>query len=232
MRRAPTKRFFDQGVKIEAGGNAGRYFYARDHLGSIRELTDSGGAVRARYDYDPFGRRTLLAGDVEADFGLAGMFWSPEAELAVTRFRIYDPELGRWLSRDPLGMAEARQGPNLYAYVANNPLNLVDPLGLCCEKEEKALDDLKEIIERLCKAFDYVENIADPEENLTPAAEACALTRQKYAPTLSSLALDHFLCVAKGCSSPKPCPKPADCRYINLGSIRALACDNGETKFF
>jgi RHS repeat-associated protein len=229
---AVTKRHFDQGMKIEVGGNAGSYFYTRDHLGSIRELTDSGGAVRARYDYDPFGRRILLAGDVEADFGLAGMFWSPEAGLAVTRFRIYDPELGRWLSRDPLGMAEARQGPNLYAYVANNPLNLVDPLGLCCEKEEKALDDFKEIIERLCKAFDYVENIADPEENLVPAAEACSLTWQKYAPTLSSLALNHFLCVAKGCASPKPCPKPVECTYVTIGLLRVLVCDSGEHAFF
>jgi RHS repeat-associated protein len=59
------------------------------------------------------------------------MFWCAEAELALTRYRAYDPELGRWLSRDPLENAELSVGPNLYAYVNNNPISNVDPLGLC-----------------------------------------------------------------------------------------------------
>ena len=59
------------------------------------------------------------------------MFWSSEASLALTHFRAYDPELGRWLSRDPLRGAEMKQGPNLYAYVRNEPVNHIDPEGLC-----------------------------------------------------------------------------------------------------
>jgi len=66
---------------------------------------------------------------VAADFGFAGMFWSSEASLALTHFRAYDPNLGRWLSRDPLRNAEMKEGPNLYAYVRDNPVNLTDPLG-------------------------------------------------------------------------------------------------------
>jgi RHS repeat-associated protein len=127
---AVTKRFFDQGMKLETGPAAGTYYYTRDHLASIREVTDANGNVRARYAYDPYGRRTRLMGDIEADFGFAGMFWSSEAGLSLTHYRAYDPELGRWLSRDPLEDAEMREGPNLYAYVANNPVNLVDPDGL------------------------------------------------------------------------------------------------------
>lgn len=125
-----TKRFFGQGMKVERGQAAGRYDYTRDHLGSIRELTDDEGNVRARYAYDSYGRRTKVAGDLEADFGFAGMFWSPEVNLSLTQFRAYDPELGRWLSRDPLANAELTQGPNLYAYVFNDPVNRVDRLGL------------------------------------------------------------------------------------------------------
>ena len=125
-----TKRFFPQGVKLEAGPTTGVFYYTRDHLGSIRELTDASGNVRARYAYDPYGRRTKLSGDVDADFGFAGMFFSTEANLALTHYRAYDPELGRWLSRDPLPKAELREGPNLYAYVGNRPIKRVDPEGL------------------------------------------------------------------------------------------------------
>jgi len=125
-----TKRFYPQGVVLETGTKAGAYYYTRDHLGSIRELTDATGNVRARYSYDPFGRSTKVSGDVDADFGFAGMFWSPEASLALTHFRAYDPELGRWLSRDPLANAELKEGPNLYAYVRNEPIGRRDPAGL------------------------------------------------------------------------------------------------------
>ena len=125
-----TKRFFGQGMEVESGADAGNYFYTRDHLGSIRELSDGSGTVRARYAYDPYGRRTRLTGDMEADFGFAGMFWSAETELSLTHYRAYDPELGRWLSRDPLKDAEVEAGPNLYAYVGNDPINYIDPEGL------------------------------------------------------------------------------------------------------
>ena len=86
-----SKRFFLEGMKVESGATAGDYFYSHDHLGSIRELTDSAGNVRARYSYDPFGRRTRITGDVDADFGFAGMFWSAEADLNMTLYRAYDP---------------------------------------------------------------------------------------------------------------------------------------------
>ncbi len=52
-----SKRFFGQGEQV-AGEN---YFYTRDHLGSVRELTDSSQTVQARYEYDPYGRRKGVA---------------------------------------------------------------------------------------------------------------------------------------------------------------------------
>jgi RHS repeat-associated protein len=125
-----TKRFFAQGVQLATGPNSGTYYYTRDHLGSIREISDSGGVVRARYSYDPFGRQSKVSGDLDADFGFAGMLFSREVGCCLTDFRAYDPNLGRWLSRDPLRRAEIRQGPNLYAYVFNNPVSLIDPIGL------------------------------------------------------------------------------------------------------
>jgi RHS repeat-associated protein len=124
-----SKKFFLQGMTLETGATSGTFFYTRDHLGSIRELTDSTGSIRARYSYDPFGRPVHLSGDLDSDFGFAGMFCPAELSFNVTRFRAYDPDIGRWLSRDPLNDAERKQGPNLYAYVGNNPVNAVDPEG-------------------------------------------------------------------------------------------------------
>jgi RHS repeat-associated protein len=186
-----TKRFFDQGVKIETGPGAGSYFYTRDHLGSVRELTDSSGAVRAHYAYDPFGRRTRVAGDLEADFGFTGMLVASEAGLSLARFRAYDAELGRWLSRDLLRNAEEKEGANLYAYVGNNPINLTDRLGLmpgtsCCQEDSEYLQKLRfqcskalEIAARNCRwASQYTSEIAvEVCANQTKdAAEYCSRT--------------------------------------------------------
>lgn len=144
-----SKRFFPQGMKVESGAATGAYFYSRDHLGSVRELTDSVGNIRARYSYDPFGHQTRLNGDLDTDFGFTGMFWCPEMDLNLTLFRAYDPNIGRWLSRDPLKNAEIEAGINLFAYVNNNPVNRVDLLGLktCCEPERLRMIGAQDLLE-------------------------------------------------------------------------------------
>jgi RHS repeat-associated protein len=125
-----VKRFFPQGMTVQTGTATERFFYTRDHLGSIRELVDDKGNVRARYDYDLYGVRTRVSGDVESDFGFTGHFYHAGLALDLTIFRPYHPKLGRWLSRDPLSDAELTQRNNLYAYVGNNPVNRIDSMGL------------------------------------------------------------------------------------------------------
>ena len=117
------KRFFTQGEQI----NTTNYYFTIDHLGSIREMTDSGGIVRVRYDYDPYGNRTKIQGDLEADFGFTGHYIHATSGLYLTWFRAHDSGVGRWLSRDPLLESG---GVNLYTYVGNDPVNLADPFGL------------------------------------------------------------------------------------------------------
>jgi RHS repeat-associated protein len=56
-----------------------------------------------------------------------GQRLDPETGLYYFKNRYYDPVHGRFITRDPAGMAD---GPNLYAFVNNNPVNNVDPLGL------------------------------------------------------------------------------------------------------
>ena len=84
--------------------------------------------MEARYDYSPWGEVTKIGvTGVESDFLFTGHFHHAESDLFLTWFRAYDPELGRWLSRDPVGFAD---GPNVYLYVRNGVLNQIDPFGL------------------------------------------------------------------------------------------------------
>jgi RHS repeat-associated protein len=136
------RRFFTQGVQVLSGPNAGNYYYSFDHLGSVREMLDGGGSVRARYDYNPFGRRTRTAGDLDADFGFTGHFYHASSGLHLALYRAYDADLGRWLNRDPL---EESQQLNLFSYAANDPVNRFDPLGLadiCLAGSDKKLADV------------------------------------------------------------------------------------------
>ena len=131
-----TKKYYGDGEQRIGGSDAGNYFYTRDHLGSIREVIKQDGTLQARYDYDAYGKRSIIYQNAAylggSTFGYTGHITLPalvtgQSELVLTHFRAYDQELGRWLSADPLGEAG---GMNLYGYVGNNPISFVDPMGL------------------------------------------------------------------------------------------------------
>jgi RHS repeat-associated protein len=130
------------------------YYFTHDHLGSVREMTNTSGALVARYDYDPYGRRTLVSGTDLADFGFTGDYYHATSGLNLTLYRAYDANLGCWLRRDPLGESNTNLSlalvnlnvptstrllpptidlsvdTNLYVYVQNSVINRIDRLGL------------------------------------------------------------------------------------------------------
>jgi len=117
-------RYYGDGESRDGTG----FYYHRDHLGSVRAVTDAAGSLKADYSYDPYGRRTVLSGSAaDSDFGYTGHFMHQASGLALASYRAYDADIGRWISRDPIG---ERGGVNLYTYVRNNPVNLIDPDGL------------------------------------------------------------------------------------------------------
>jgi RHS repeat-associated protein len=120
----PTAYYFNEGAFRPGTGE--RRYYAKEHLGSIRDVLDEKGQPKARYDYDPYGNLTSDP-DKKPEFGYAGMHYHAPSGLYLTKYRAYDPQSGRWLSRDPIGEAG---GINLYAYVGGNPVSYIDPLGL------------------------------------------------------------------------------------------------------
>lgn len=127
---------------VEASGGA-RYLLT-DHQGSTRVVTNQSGQVTERHDYKPFGE------DVGAGVGLrtTGQGYSASnpirqqyaltdkdsTGLNHTWFRESDSSAGRWTSPDPylgsMNIADP-QSTNRYAYVENDPVNFIDPSGLC-----------------------------------------------------------------------------------------------------
>jgi len=107
--------------------NKKRFYYHYDGLGSVTELTSQKQKTTERYEYDSFGNLYRQGNRTKNTYTFTGREFDKETGLYYYRNRYYDPKIGRFITQDPLGMID---GPNLYAYVNNNPVNFVDPLGL------------------------------------------------------------------------------------------------------
>jgi RHS repeat-associated protein len=113
-------------ARTDANGTA---YYRSDGAGNVTALMDAQQHIVARYLYDPFGRQLGQWGELAAAnrYRFSSKEVHLQSGLYYYGFRHYDPNLQRWLSGDPLGEAG---GINLYGFVGNSPLNLVDPFGL------------------------------------------------------------------------------------------------------
>ena len=104
----------------------GRYEYHHTNaLGSNIVLTDEGKNVTARYEYDVFGAVRNEVGTSDNVRKFTGKEYESDVKLYYYGARYYDPYIGRFISRDPVG-----DGVNWYAYARNNPLAFIDPTGL------------------------------------------------------------------------------------------------------
>ncbi|HEU0073641.1 MAG TPA: RHS repeat-associated core domain-containing protein [Dehalococcoidia bacterium] len=100
-------------------------------------LTDEDGDVDTTWDYDVFGAVRNLTGSQPNDFTFAGEQVDGSTGLQYLRARYYDPEVGRFISKDQWPPSSRNpQSLNLYAYVQNNPPKYVDPLGLGPREED------------------------------------------------------------------------------------------------
>lgn len=127
-------------VSVQVGSDpstAPRYYYVYNAHGDVTSLTDTSGAVVASYLYDSWGALTSSTETFANGWsnpyrydGRDGARYDASDGLYWLSVRAYDPTLGRFLSRDPLGRAPLfGVNGNPYVYAGNNPLSNVDPSG-------------------------------------------------------------------------------------------------------
>ena len=128
------------------------YHYHNDHLGTPNELTNTQGEVVWLADYQAWGNtakvvwreekleQLKVSADELQPIRFQGQSFDTETGLHYNRFRYFDPDLGMFISRDPIGLDG---GSNVFQY-APNPTGWVDPFGLakkkkkdCCDEEDK-----------------------------------------------------------------------------------------------
>jgi RHS repeat-associated protein len=119
-----------QEIVRQGSGQAPRLYYVHDGLGSVRQLVDTTGQIETNYAYDPVGVQ-LVGGEVYNPYQFTGEAWDAEVELLYLRARYYQPEVGRFITKDPWrGDTWEAATLNRYAYARNGPVNSTDPSGL------------------------------------------------------------------------------------------------------
>ncbi|MEE5041684.1 RHS repeat-associated core domain-containing protein [Pseudomonas alliivorans] len=103
------------------------YYFHTDQIGTPLEMTDIEGQIVWQATYKAWGSlETLTVNEVEQNLRFQGQYFDEETGLHYNTFRYYDPEVGRFITQDPIGLDG---GFNLYGY-CRNPVAWIDPLGL------------------------------------------------------------------------------------------------------
>ena len=112
-----------------ATGNWQLFLPTYDANGNICEYVTTNGEIVAHYDYSPFGETLIESGDLASSFThrFSTKPWCPVTGLYEYQMRKYRPEIGRWLSRDPIGENDM---DNIYLFTGNSPINNKDGFGL------------------------------------------------------------------------------------------------------
>jgi len=128
------------------------------------------GAVVTQYNYSPFGHTEVIGTDIDQPFRFTGREYDAETGLYYYRARYYSPDMRRFISEDPLRFAAG--DVNFYAYVWNNPVNFIDPMGLAgkCPSSKS----LKKWGDKIKKARTCDEALkTPPDSNYDDAWDKC-----------------------------------------------------------
>ncbi|MCF5737410.1 type IV secretion protein Rhs, partial [Pseudomonas syringae] len=105
------------------------YYFHTDQIGTPLELTDAEGQIVWQAKYRAWGAvEKLVVNEVEQNLRFQGQYFDVETGLHYNTFRYYDPEIGRFITQDPIGLDG---GLNLYQY-APSAIGWIDPWGWTC----------------------------------------------------------------------------------------------------
>jgi RHS repeat-associated protein len=125
-------------IQVTVTRNNKSLYYLTDHLGSVRVTVNERGDPVGWDDYYPFGLqmpgRTQNASNPHDDAKFTGHMLEQQGDLGIYHAgaRMYDPEVPRFYSRDPLAINYPSWSP--YNYVMNNPVGFIDPNGLWVQR--------------------------------------------------------------------------------------------------
>ena len=117
-------------VFSDKGNGTKRQYYVTDPHGNVVQLTDGNGKVTKTYEYDSFGNEVKPEEKDDNPFRYCGEYYDKETGEVYLRARYYQPEKGRFLTRDTYtGEEDEPESLHLYAYCGNDGVNAWDPSG-------------------------------------------------------------------------------------------------------
>ena len=142
-------------------------YYHQDVLGSTSLMTNERGHTVERYTYDAFGVQTDGSFERVNEIGYTGQRYDPTTNMYNYGFRDYAPSIARFTTVDPI-----RDGNNWYAYVNNDPVNFVDPLGLIPDKPGSGSVDAPSALQRAIQSNSgFSRNYSACDEFVTKVIE-------------------------------------------------------------
>jgi len=114
------------GQRVVTIDNGNYYYIHTNHLDAPIALTDEAGATQWKAHYNPFGKTIIEIDNITMNSRFPGQYFDSETGLHYNYFRDYDPEIGRYIQSDPIGLAG---GISTYGYALQNPINYFDPDG-------------------------------------------------------------------------------------------------------
>jgi RHS repeat-associated protein len=154
-------------------------FYGYDGAGSVRQLTDSTGKVTDEYEYDAYGNSFTKTGTTPNNYLYRGEQYDSDLGLYYLRARYYNPNTGRFMSRDPYdGDTKIPATLHKYFYAGGDPVNLKDPTGrdwleyklLLIELVPPAVEGLMIAAKVVCTEFAVVAFVLDGSHWLNPSS--------------------------------------------------------------